>query len=319
MRVYLQATALPDRCFLHEVLLWVAFGRLPIVMFNNDGKELRDSTDLGGYVAEVAHPSLDDEECRRASIPSDPSYTALIEDRSMLEPGFYRDLLIKFQHDEEQQEELARQEELAIKFAEECAGWKGHYLKAIEYPASQIFVALRSGRFEAKGRLLPKPSKTEALTILDEQGRDIYDLAPSTIPADFWTLSGIDFESSAAWNGEAHYCHITLMTEELLSIFPGERTTTSVEQVGDTFVLSEAGKPAISEKRRGRPAYPWEPFYVELAAQVQEGRLPAKKEAAIHYFQAWFAKELGVRPSRAAIGEKLTPYYERFIRRGQKS
>ena len=41
--------------------------------------------------------------------------------------------------------------------------------------------------------------------------------------------------------------------------------------------------------------------------------LPQKKEAAIQHFENWFRKKLGVDVSRSSIGQKLTPYYDRFI------
>ena len=46
---------------------------------------------------------------------------------------------------------------------------------------------------------------------------------------------------------------------------------------------------------------------------ILRGDLPPKKEAAILHFQDWFQKVIKQRPSRATIGEKLKPYYERFI------
>ena len=93
-----------------------------------------------------------------------------------------------------------------------------------------------------------------------------------------------------------------------------------VEQIGDTFVLDETVKLVSKGTNRGRPSYPWERFYLEVAALLHQNSLPQKKEAAIQYFQTWFWDELRVRPSRAAIGEKLTPYYEKFMRRdGQKT
>jgi hypothetical protein len=42
--------------------------------------------------------------------------------------------------------------------------------------------------------------------------------------------------------------------------------------------------------------------------------LPPKKEAGIAHVQNWFVKRMGKPPSRAAISEKLTPYYERFVK-----
>jgi hypothetical protein len=90
--------------------------------------------------------------------------------------------------------------------------------------------------------------------------------------------------------------------------------------MGDTFVVNDNVRQTNPPKvLRGRPSYPWERFHLEVSALLQRNELPAKKEAAIHYFQTWFDRELSIRPSRAAIGEKLTPYYDRFIReRGQK-
>jgi hypothetical protein len=316
MTVYLQSVELPGRCFLHEVLLWVAFQRLPVAMYDGRGEEIRDSTDIGNYAIEVADAVFDEAECRRVGIPLDPEYKALFEDTPRLEPSFYYDLLQRYRHDEIQQEELERQTDLAVQHYAACAAWQAHYLKAIEYPASQIFVALRGGRLEATGRLLPAAGKQEALAILDANGQDIYKLPRTRIPETFWTLQGIDFEASAAWNETVHYCHISLITAEVISAFPGAREVVSVERVGDSFALMEAGKPMPSPRPRGRPSYPWDRFHLEVAIQLQRNDMPPKKEAAIQHFQTWFAKELGIRPSRAAIGEKLTPYYEKFVRRG---
>jgi hypothetical protein len=105
-----------------------------------------------------------------------------------------------------------------------------------------------------------------------------------------------------------------LETISVLSAFPGDRERLSVERIGGTYVLSETAKQPPAHRRRGRPPYPWDRFHVEVAALLQRKELPVKKEAAIQYFQSWFAGELNVRPSRAVIGEKLVPYYERFIK-----
>jgi hypothetical protein len=40
MPTFLQAVELPNRCFLQEVLFWVAFQRLPIAQYT-EGKDLR--------------------------------------------------------------------------------------------------------------------------------------------------------------------------------------------------------------------------------------------------------------------------------------
>jgi hypothetical protein len=203
--------------------------------------------------------------------------------------------------------------EEARKFESDCKVWETHYLGAIEYPTSRIFVALKGGQLVATGRLLPTLDRNEAKNI----DRDIFEIEVTEIPRDFWSFKGIDFEASAARNSEAHYCHISLRTDDVLSTFPGERASVGdVERVGDTLVVADTAKNPLARSRRGRPSYPWEPFHNEVASLIRSNALPDKKEAAIQYFQSWFFKEHGIRPSRAAIGEKLTPYYEKFVRRG---
>jgi hypothetical protein len=89
-----------------------------------------------------------------------------------------------------------------------------------------------------------------------------------------------------------------------------------VEKIGGSFVITDAA--AQVYRKRGRPPYHWEAFHLELAELIRRGDLPAKKEAAIQYFQDWLPRTLGIKPSRAAIGEKLKPYYDRFVRMADK-
>ena len=58
MPTFLQAVELPQRCFLQEVLLWVAFQRLPIATYDHEGVELRESEsrEINNYSAE--HPDI---------------------------------------------------------------------------------------------------------------------------------------------------------------------------------------------------------------------------------------------------------------------
>jgi len=63
MPIYLQPIALPDRCYLEEVLYWVAFQRLPVTGFYDDGQEIRQSDDMG-YAPGVVETELSDSESR---------------------------------------------------------------------------------------------------------------------------------------------------------------------------------------------------------------------------------------------------------------
>lgn len=54
-------------------------------------------------------------------------------------------------------------------------------------------------------------------------------------------------------------------------------------------------------------------FHLEVTDLLMRGELPAKKESAIQHFQDWFKQVLKQHPKRTAIGDKLKPYYDRFI------
>jgi hypothetical protein len=156
-----------------------------------------------------------------------------------------------------------------------------------------------------------------ARSSLEADGRDIFDLDLTDIPPTFWSLQGIDFDASAAANGTDYYCHISCRTDDVFSMFPGEREeTTGVMRVGASFVLN--GRPGVirSSLRRGRPSYPWDAFHLEVAELLRRNELPDKKEAAIAYFRSWFDREHGIKASRSVVGEKLKPYYDRFLRNG---
>jgi hypothetical protein len=180
---------------------------------------------------------------------------------------------------------------------------------------------LKSGALRAKGRLLPVAELDRALAILEMNGGDLFDIAPTDISPPFWSLQGIEFGVSAARNESDHYCHVSFRTEDVLSVFPGEREeVTGIERIGSILVLSEKPPVAQSRTRRGRPPYPWDAFHLEMAELLARGELPKKKEAAIGHFQVWFLRKHGVTASRSVIGEKLKPYYDRFIKNvGQKS
>jgi hypothetical protein len=108
------------------------------------------------------------------------------------------------------------------------------------------------------------------------------------------------------------------VTEQVFKVFPGEsQPVNGVERIGDSFILNDRSNIVRKVSARGRPPYPWDVFHLEVAGLLRQEELPAKKEAAIEHFQAWFERRLGIRPSRAAVGEKLKPYYDKFVKPSQ--
>jgi hypothetical protein len=282
MPTFLQPVELPERCYLEEVLYWVAFQRLPIAGYLYDGKEIRQNDEMG-YAPEIVDAELSEDETQRAGIPPDPNWRALMDDTTTLSSAHYDKFLAKDDLDPGLREIWTVEREAALAFEKECSLWQPHYERAIEYPCSRIFVALKEGRLAAKGRLLPALDLDAATATLDANDQSILDIVPTNIAPSFWTLKGIDFESSAAQNSSAHYCHISCPTDDVLKVFPGDREQIhGVERIGDTLILSEKPRGVRSVIHRGRPSYPWDGFHI--------------------------------RPSRAAVGEKLKPYFDRFVK-----
>ena len=208
MPVFLQPVDVPERCFLGEVLLWVAFQRLPLSLYDLEGSDVRDTTEAGGLVTEIPDWEISEEETKRANIPPDPTYLALTQDKSTLLPDFYDDLLKRYDPEPKERARIAKERAEAEIYQQECAAWQPFYEQAIEYPASRIFVALKGGQLGATGRLLPGRDRDEALEHLDREDKDVFDFPVVEIPPSFWSLSGMDFKSSAAENGFTYYCHV---------------------------------------------------------------------------------------------------------------
>jgi hypothetical protein len=313
MSIFLQAVGVPERCYLGEVLLWVAFQRLPTALYDYEGKEIRETTEAGGMLVEIPDWVISEDETKRAGIPTDPTFLALTQEESTLLPDFYDDMLERYGPESYERANFAKERVAAQIFQDKCAAWQRRYEQAVEYPASRIFVALKGGHLGATGRLIPGRNLDEARGYLEREDKDVFDFPVVEIPALFWSLSGMDFKSSASGNGVAYYCHVACRTADVLSLFPGDREpVTGIVRVGDCFVLDETAPKPPRQSSRGRPPYPWEPFHLEVAALLQRGELPSKKEAAIQHFQTWFQTMLGIEPSRAAIGERLKPYYDKF-------
>jgi hypothetical protein len=175
--IFLQPVELPERCFLQEVLFWVAFQRLPIANFTLDGVEFRASDEIGGYAVELPDTIyLDDDECARAKIPPDPHFAQLIGERTSLSVEHYDKFLARNDLGEATRAELEAERNDAVEFEKACTAWEPYYATAIEYPASRIFVALKSGLLRAKGRLLHDLDVDTALAILSAEDRDVFDV-----------------------------------------------------------------------------------------------------------------------------------------------
>ena len=106
MTTFLQSVELLERCFLQEVLFWVAFQRVPTIHYTRDELDLRASKDVGGYVLDFVDPHLSNAETDWANIPFDPRWP-LHPDETVTRPIVYFDeLLAKWSLSRELREQL---------------------------------------------------------------------------------------------------------------------------------------------------------------------------------------------------------------------
>jgi hypothetical protein len=297
--LWFEPVDLLSRCSLNEGLLWVWADRVPI---NNDYRE-KSVFDI-----------LQDWECERLNIPPVPKGVRrgaqyLTEKR--LRSRNYG----KMTKDAREYHVRERMEE-----AEAVRQWLPLVTAAMELPAAELFLKLRRGEIETQGKLLP--GGVEIIDFLEDQnsysGGDFDDLVDAVIPHEFWTMSGIDWLSNAVTGHGNCYCDVSMPVEVLMRLFPADRTPVDgAEFVGQLLVVKEPADGTRPPPRRtlGRPpVFAWEAFHVEVADLIKSGRLPQKKEAAIQQMVSWFeSTQGGKRPSRSAVSEKLTPYYQRFF------
>lgn len=315
MPTYFHPVELAERCFLDELLFWVGFQRLPVIEFlSTDELELRHSDDY--FASSETFWMLWEDECERAGIPHDPRIAFSNAGYAHVPVRLYDDLLAKNHLSAELRQQRSIERDAILAFEKAYAAWFPHFERVIEYPTSRIFVALKEGRLLAQGRLLPALQKGEVLRLLKASDANIVDIPITSIAPSFWAYKGINFLSSTAVNSLCHYCHISFSTDDVLKVFPGEPEDASgVQRIGRALILAEkSSRLKFADRRRGRPPYPWERFYVQVTTALQRNEMPVKKEAAIEYFQEWFQRECGIRPSRSAIGEKLKPYFDKFMR-----
>jgi hypothetical protein len=325
--IFLEQSNLPEVCFLQEVLHWGAFQRLPPDWYE-DGQPIRETgTDQYKTTVPFGDDGLFDHECERVGLPKDPR-TSIEWSGGVFVNDDLESILTKARQAVETLNDATQPEnrvlEEATRLHQALGDWRPKYERAIEFAAAKTYCALREGVLTSKGVLLPDPDPATALKKLADDGKGLEDLEFVAIPPETWSSTGIYWGISAARHGDKHYCQIYCPTKEALALFPydkmikGERIE-GVIRYGSFFVVDNSTlkakrkEPTTTARRRGRLAqYDWVAMHLDLAEVLRDGGLPDKKEAAIASIQGKFAERGLKAPSRTEIGNRLTPYYERF-------
>lgn len=317
MTIILMPSNVAEDCFLAEALDWVAFHRYPIEMITENNVDGRFDPEYNEeYEASTQYfDVITSDECRRVGLPPNPSYESQIAGDYNLRPEDI-DRLLELDLDEHERKELTEKKRRSIAHYRDVAAWEQQYDAFIEVPKTKIFLALREGRFEARGRPLPKPDLDEAIVELDKGNAWQWtDLKYQRIPDRFWRLDGINWEASSAIADPQHYMHIVVRTSQLFEVFPPPpvEKTNKVSIIAGQYVLDDEVAPNFQRThKRGRPPYDWDMFHLEVAKVVKSDELPPKQEAFVASMQQWCSDQWGFKPGRSTILQKVSPYYRTF-------
>lgn len=322
MKLVLTPYWIAEECFLQEAIIWAGFYRYPKSEIVPDRVDMRFDSDVQEEFEPHTsdwHGYIESEEAVRVGLPPNPEWEALFdgEETYMLSDPDTINRLLELDIDEAEKDKLRKELVKSKKQAKIQTEWDQKYEAYIEVIESKFFVALREGKIRAYGRKLPHHHLDKAYDLLDRKGSwSWFDMEHEEIPADFWRLEGVDWYKSSAQNGENHYFHIYVKTEELMDVFPAPcgEVARSVSLIAGQYVLDDSQAEKIKKTRkRGRPSLDWDSFFLELAGRIKNDDLPEKQEAFIAEMQGWCLEHWGQEVGRSTLLEKISPFYQRYV------
>jgi hypothetical protein len=138
----LRPTPLAERCFLCELLYWVALNRLPLSIGHpkerNDELRFSDWCDID--TSSFIEKPATYEECKLAGLPPNPRFRALVEGIPIPEDEYLNVLEIQIGRaaDEDRDYFLQRRDDL-VKERREISDWDNRFNDHLEYLGSKIF------------------------------------------------------------------------------------------------------------------------------------------------------------------------------------
>jgi hypothetical protein len=316
---FLETREAAERCYLTEALYWVALHRFPLAYITENGYDGREETAFIEQLAPAYELALvGGVECREAGLIPNPEWQALETGEHHLDPAFLQRRLAN-PNLRDRHEELRAQLEQSVQFHQAQADWNKKFDQFMDPHKARLFLALREGRVNAFGQRLPANTIKESTAQLEGSGWEGWPRAGwDLIPPDFWMHGGIDWLACHAEGYQGSYALILVDSNTLFEAFPipTDGTPHTVIQVGDAFVFSDAEElENLPATRRGRRAYPWDQFHVEMTRRIMAaGGLPEKQEAIIAGMQQWCRTSWKVEVGRSTIFGKVKPYYDAMVR-----
>jgi hypothetical protein len=281
-------------CFLIEALLYRAVGRLPLAPISAD----EDDADMPIDDTVVLTP----EECTFGGLPPDPEW----EEN---ETGEGERLSLGLAGSDKQRK-TAHEEWLKWKYTKEGRRneWSRGFQELLKRYHTEFLTALREGQLRSHGQ---EPGQLEEDMAHGSSWREV---PWKGIPSTFWVSCEIEWGKNKAKGATAAYESIVVDTDDLFRVFPlpAPQEPTGVRKIGNYLVLSD--EVADPSGNLGRRPFRWNDFYLELARRVVAGELPDKQEAGIEDMQDWCKEQWGYKPARSTLLQKITPYYDEFVR-----
>lgn len=314
MAIAYRAVPLAEVCYIFEVTHWLALGKLPEFMYDQNGHEARLSpTEHDDHFEPIldAQAYLDEDEVSTflPGVKQSEYFDGLSEDYA----GTPDEIIAKAHEffdrlndgmDSEELLRLSEHRDDELKRAEVV-----RWFRSIEKPVDRLldqaraktFLALSNGSLKAKGYVLR----------VDEE-RDFQYCESVDISPESWSLDDINWESaSTVVDGvEVKCAHVR--TDDMLSLFPLSETLgnpLSGKVFGSTFIPdTETSIPVVlakSQGRRGRPKIGHGIVETAIGNEyrrlLHSGELFEKREANIQHMIDWAKNILGEQVTRTSV------------------
>lgn len=315
MKLILEPHWIAEECFLYEALLWVAFHRYPKSEMIYGEADYRFHHDYQEeYEASIPNDPgcIQSDEAVRVGLQPNPEWEYLSEPYD--EETYYTqdlDLVNLMLEMNIPNDEKAKYEAIlpaAKERKKQQDEWDAAYDDFIQVIEAKLFIALKEGRLKAFG----KP------VTLDKDGFQNGGGEHEEIPTKHWRQDDIKWTASASENKTGHYSHIYVETDQLFELFPppDAEDTKHISVVAGQYVIDEENTEKIKiPHKKGRPSYDWPSFYMELMDRHQAGNIPNKQEAFIAEMQQWCKDNWGKDVARSTLLEKISPFYNRYVRK----
>jgi hypothetical protein len=285
------AHEIAETCFLIEVLLYRAVGRLPLKSTPEE-----DETDA---LPEYPDIVLTPEECRVGGLESDSEW-----EESQSGEGDRLRTATLWGHPESDKQWI---EWKAVKDWRQKE-WNDKLKRLLARHHREFLAALLDGRLGSEGQ------RSGQLTQKDiAEGARWWDVPWEPIPSPFWSSCEIDWEKCRAKGETAGYESILVKTDDLLRVFPlpALEDAPGVRRIGNYLVASEE---YADPRPRGRPPFPWDEFHLEVARRLMNGTLGKSQKTFEGQMQDWCESRWGRTPKVSTLRQKISPYYIEFIR-----